>query len=145
MRHQTQPEQMTRLLLQKPAPVAHLDENAKIAISVLQDDGWSVEQIGMEIKCSVTTTPIPKEGDLTLVARQLVESEARFIQLRAEVDKQQTKSSTEAWKLATGVAFICTGLGLVGHPAYGYLVIAVCAIFWAAIPAAARWCKKGTA
>jgi hypothetical protein len=137
MRHQTQPEQMTRLLLQKPAPVAHLDENAKIAISVLQDDGWSVEQIGMEIQCM--------PSDLTLVARQLVESEARFIQLRAEVDKQQTKSSTEAWKLATGVAFICTGLGLVGHPAYGYLVIAVCAIFWAAIPAAARWCKKGTA
>jgi hypothetical protein len=58
MRHQPETEQMMRLLLQKKVAYAELEENARIALSVLGDDGWDVQRMDINMSVSVVTRPV---------------------------------------------------------------------------------------
>src|SRR5258708_24898177 len=82
MRHQPQPEQITRLLLQKASPYAELDENTRIACSVLQGDGWAIQRLDLEGNIQVVTTTIPVDRPGTEAA--LAEAQAKFIILREQ-------------------------------------------------------------
>jgi hypothetical protein len=99
MRHQNQPEvePITRLLLQKPKAFAELDEMSRMAISVLTDDGWKIERIGLEVRVWVTATPVSQPG----ADEALAEAQAKFILLRKEL----TDSHGELW-LAMMLAFV---------------------------------------
>jgi hypothetical protein len=78
------PNKYTRLLLDNPEPYAELDENARIALSILRDRGWKTQRIGMEVgvQISVTTTPI--DGG-AVTQQQLADWETRYAALRSEV------------------------------------------------------------
>jgi hypothetical protein len=122
MRHQTPPEQITRLFVQKPAAFAELDENARIALSVLHDDGWSVQRIGLEVNVVVTATPIERPG----TEDALAQAQAKFILLREEFEKQQA----QPWLAAGGAFVVCGGLDLAGLGAWAFALAAPCVGGW---------------
>jgi hypothetical protein len=118
MRHQAETEQVTRLLLQKPVAFAEIEENARIAIGVLGDDGWRIERIGIDVRVSVMATPISQPG----AEQALAEAEARFIQLRKEI----TKANADQW-LAMVIAFgVCTVMQAAGAGHWCYLGVPLC-------------------
>jgi hypothetical protein len=81
----------TRLLLQKEKPYAEIEENSRIALAILQDDGWSLERIGSEISVTVIRTPVPRPG----IEQQLADCELRYTALRGEVDRLHREAEGE--------------------------------------------------
>jgi hypothetical protein len=87
MRHQSEPDTgPTTLLLQKPKPYAELDENSRIAISILGDDGWKVSRVGLDMRVLVTATPMIEEVDAAQLAnaklvQHLADTELKFVEL----------------------------------------------------------------
>lgn len=141
--HQPQPEQMTRLLLQKPKEYAELDENSRIALTVLQEDGWVLERIGHEIEVTVTRTPIERPG----IAAQLADCEARYAELRSEVmslhqrnvDLEALRVAMRAeivkvrrhhWRAAAAGCFACSILAWLQLPLLIGPLGAACTVAW---------------
>lgn len=118
MRHKAETEQVTRLLLHKPAAYAELEENARIAITVLQDDGWAIERVGLEMEVRITTTPVSGVEAMEQAHKAHVESallalkrsEELYMALRQRVREQVAN----AWLAGAGAAF-ATGICVLLH------------------------------
>lgn len=106
MRHQTEPEQMTRLLIVKEKAYAELDEMSRMAISVLTDEGWKFSRIGVDLRVKIWSEPMIEEVDAAHLANaKLVEhlagAELRFVALRKEVIKgRRTPWLFAMWAIA---------------------------------------------
>jgi hypothetical protein len=120
MRANIDPNQVTRFLLEKPAPYAELDENARIALSILHDDGWKTHRIGLDITLdvSITSTPIERPG----TEEALAQSQAKFILLREEFRQQQRKP----WQTAIFAFSLCGFLNLAGLDGWAFTFGALC-------------------
>jgi hypothetical protein len=121
---------MTRLLLQKPAQHADLDENSRIALSILTEDGWTLDRIGTEISVTVTRTPVALPG----IADQLADCEARYAALRVEVARIQQGSSSRViagtfW-IAAMVLALASLFVRIGHPEWNVAVQFLCILGW---------------
>lgn len=115
---------VTRLLLEKAAPYAELDENSRIALSVLHDDGWKTQRIGLEIGIDVTVnaTPIARPG----TEDALAQAQAKFILLREEMERQKARP----W-FSAAVAFLaCSTLSYFGLAAWASTLAALSTGVW---------------
>lgn len=129
MRNQTsnQAEQITRLLLQKPAACAELEENSRIAISVLTDDGWKVTRIGLDLHVKVTSSALIEEQNAAdqvnakLVAH-LADAELRFVELR----KRVLEVCTEQWLAMTMAFLVAAALQWIGAGRWIGIMAPVC-------------------
>jgi hypothetical protein len=103
MRHKAAEEQMTRLLITKPAAYAELDENVRIAVSVLQDDGWAVERVGLDFTfdVTVTTQAISRPNAVQLAESAISQANDQLFTLR----RMLIAKEADAW-LAASVGFI---------------------------------------
>ena len=137
MRHQAANDQMTRLLIQKPVDYAELEETARIAVSVLQEDGWTIQRVGVEIRVEVVATPMIQENDPAAAA--LAEAQAKYVHLRRMV----VDSNIDQW-LAIMLGFIlAAGMGYFGLGNWNILLAAVCFGIWAVVRKLSR--TKGAA
>jgi hypothetical protein len=114
---------MTRLLIQKP--VAEPDENAQIALSVLRDAGWTIEQIGLEICISLSRAPYALPGsqeDVNAGAAKALEASRLIVRkLQRDLDRQRGNE----WLLATAVAAICAWIAPSLY-SWLWLIVALC-------------------
>jgi len=143
MNQQTQSGQVTRLLIQKPGNYAELEEMARIAVSVLQEDGWAVERIGTEIAVTVVRTPV--DGTAAL-CQALGDAELKYAALRGEVElllaaDRERFAQNEAltativqirrrhWLAAAAGCFLCSLLAQLHAPALTWTPMsAVCVL-----------------
>lgn len=124
MRHQAQTPQITRLLLQKLQAYAELDENSRIALSILGDNGWSVERIGVNVL--VTATPISQPSAVEEANAALAEAQAKFILLRKEMEQLKAKRAAAPWLFA---GFTASAIGLLSLHGWGGWGLSVGALF----------------
>lgn len=75
---------VTSLLLNKAQPYAEIDENCRIALGILQDDGWKVCRVGAELSMDFAITMQPVEHPGAEAA--LAEAEQKYVALRREVE-----------------------------------------------------------
>ena len=132
MRHQAEPEQSTRLLVQKPTAYAELDENARIAISVLQEDGWKIERIGATLSCdfTVTATPIETPSVVAQASAEIESAKLRFGQLRDELFRELRKARQQYWLGVAGALGLGAALGRYGSMTWAaYLVLGCVAVY----------------
>jgi hypothetical protein len=97
---------VTQLLVSKDAPYAEIEENVRIALSVLRDSGWRVDRIEgqLQLQCNFTAkaTPVDQIGRIEQLVAANEAAELRFAALRTEVTAGRTKLHIEAWRMAAG-------------------------------------------
>jgi hypothetical protein len=147
MRHQNQPaeDQATRLLMIKDKPYAELDENSRIAISILSGDGWKFSRVGLDMRVEVTVTsnPMIEEHDAAQLAnaklvQHLADAELRFVALRARV----IEAGAQQWLMAMFAFFTAAMVDALGAGRWTGCLVPVCLVCYFI---ARRAGKKGTA
>lgn len=139
------PNKFTRMLLENPEPYAELDENARIALSVLRDGGWKTQRIGLQLGVDITvsTTPIERPG----IDAELADCELRYTALRSEVmalhqrnvDLEALRVATRAeivsirrrhWLAAAAGFFVCAVLAWLQYPLVMAPLGYACTLAW---------------
>lgn len=126
MRHQPpnmdQTEQMTRLLLQKPAAYAELEAMSRTALTILEEQGWNLQRVGLEI--SVTVTKVPMTAPDQTAA--LEAAELRIAALRTQLIDQ----GPDQWLAVMLGCIVCDVLNWVGLGNWDVVAAAVSIGIW---------------
>ena len=148
MSQPVQSEQVTRLLIQKRGDYAELEEMARIAVTVLHDDGWLIQRLESELQVtanfSVTAKPVMQPG----LASALADAELKYAALRGEVERllaadRERFAQNEAltakiihirrrhWLAAAAGCFLCSLLATLHAPALTWTPMsAVCILVY---------------
>jgi hypothetical protein len=129
---------LTRLLLEKSVDYAELEENVRIALSVLHEDGWTVSRVGLTLPVTVEFQAVPL---VTLdLSKRLEAATEKFREVRTEVCRLRK----ERWLMAGYGIAIGYGLNISDLGYWCVAAIGVCMLAWAG-----NWLKdrkkKGTA
>jgi len=133
MNQQTQSGQVTRLLIQKRGDYAELEEMARIAVTVLHDDGWLIQRLESELqvtaKFSVTAKPVMQPG----LASALADAELKYAALRGEVEALHAENIAirrRAWLAAAVACLACSLLSVLHIPVVMTAPGAACGLIW---------------
>jgi hypothetical protein len=133
---------MTRLLIQKPVEYAELEEMARIAVSVLQDDGWSIQRVGLDFSVTITTQAIEKPGHLEVELGQahleLAAAQARIATLRKTIHDD----GADGWLAIMLGCSLCCGLNYLHLGNWDWVAALACFAVWGFVRGFSK--KKGT-